>query len=342
MKVTKTFLLCAMILPLLASCAKKQYYVEEGSIFHTIYHIKYEATKPLSDSITLELQKFDLSMNPFNNKSIIARVNHNENVEVNDWFIRVFNCAMKVSANSHGKYDITCAPLVNLWGFGFSKKDSVTPQVVDSLKQFVGYQKVHLNGRKVVKDDPRLMLDCSSVAKGYASDVIAELLERNGVTNYMVEIGGEVTMSGKNERGEFWKIGIDKPIDDSTGVVNEVEEVIQLGKKGGIATSGNYRNYYIKDGKKYAHEIDPQTGYPAEQNILSATIVAPNCMTADAYATAFMVLGLDEARAMKAKVPEIEYFVIYVDEEGHERFDYSEGMVQYLPGRKGLTELEKP
>ena len=146
------------------------------------------------------------------------------------------------------------------------------------MKEFVGYEKVNIVGKRVVKKDSRLMLNCSAIAKGFASDVIARLLERNEVENYMVEIGGEVTMKGINEKGECWRIGINLPEDDTTGMDNEICQIVSLCKKGGIATSGNYRNFYIKDGKKFAHTINPKTGYPAESDILSATIVAPDCM----------------------------------------------------------------
>lgn len=317
---------------LLNSCSpKKQYFEESGTVFHTLYHIKYESSQLLTDKIDTELQQFNLSLNPFNPNSIIAKVNNNEDVITDPWFEEVFTRAMEVSKNTDGVFDITCAPLINLWGFGFSKKDSVTPQIIDSLKSFVGYQKVRLEGNRVIKDDPRILLNCSAIAKGYASDVIARLLEREGVSNYMVEIGGEVAMSGVNPKGECWKIGINKPEDDTSGMVNDIEEVVQLCKKGGIATSGNYRNYYIKDGKKYAHTIDPRTGYPSEQSILSVTIVAEDCMTADAYATAFMALGLEKAREVAANIPNIDYFIIYADENGNNQFDFSAGMTQYMP-----------
>ena len=334
----KFYLLAAAGILLFTGCKnQKQYFEESGSVFHTLYHIKYESDKALTEKIDNELQKFNLSLNPFNPNSTIAKVNRNEPVEVDEWFKEVFNKSMEVSKNSDGVFDITCAPLVNLWGFGFSKKDSITPEMIDSLKTFVGYQKVRLEGNKVIKDDPRLLLNCSAIAKGYSSDIIARLLEREGVENYMVEIGGEVTMKGVNPKGERWRIGINKPEDDSTGIRNEIEEVVQLCKKGGVATSGNYRNYYVKDGKKYAHTIDPRTGYPAEQSILSATIVANDCMTADAYATAFMAMGLDKARQMAEKLPEIEYYVIYADENGKHRIEYSKGMIQYLPQRLSLN-----
>lgn len=313
---------------------KKEYFEESGTVFHTLYHIKYEAPQLLTEQIDAELQKFNLSLNPFNPNSIIAKVNRNEAVEVDEWFKEVFNKSMEVSKNSEGVFDITCAPFINVWGFGFSKKDSVTPQMIDSLKTFVGYQKVHLEGNQVVKEDPRLLLNCSAIAKGYACDVVARLLEKEGIENYMIDIGGEVVMKGVNPNGICWRIGINIPEDDSTNTKNNYDEIVQLCKKGAIATSGNYRNFYIKDGKKYAHTIDPRTGYPSEQNILSATIVANDCITADAYATAFMAMGLDKAKEMTTSLPEIEYYIIYADENGKHQIDYSEGMLQYLPRRK--------
>ena len=313
---------------------KKEYFEESGTVFHTLYHIKYEAPQLLTEQIDAELQKFNLSLNPFNPNSIIAKVNRNEAVEVDEWFKEVFNKSMEVSKNSEGVFDITCAPFINVWGFGFSKKDSVTPQMIDSLKTFVGYQKVHLEGNQVVKEDPRLLLNCSAIAKGYACDVVARLLEKEGIENYMIDIGGEVVMKGVNPNGICWRIGINIPEDDSTNTKNNYDEIVQLCKKGAIATSGNYRNFYIKDGKKYAHTIDPRTGYPSEQNILSATIVANDCITADAYATAFMAMGLDKAKEMAASLPEIEYYIIYADENGKHQIDYSEGMLQYLLRRK--------
>ena len=331
----KIYLVLSLWILIFTACTKqKQYFEESGSIFHTIYHIKYEGSELLTEKIDAEFQKFNLSLNPFNPNSIISKVNQNEPVEADDWFIEVFNKAKEVSDHSEGVFDITCAPLINLWGFGFSKMDSVTPQMIDSIKQFVGYQKVRLDGRKVIKDDPRTLLNCSAIAKGYASDVIARLLEREGVENYMVEIGGEVTMKGVNQNGKCWRIGINKPEDDSTGIKNDVGEVVELCKKGGVATSGNYRNYYIKDGKKYAHTIDPRTGYPSEQSILSATIVADDCITADAYATAFMAMGLEKAREAAKNIPGIEYYVIYTDENGKHQIEYSTGMLQFLPNRK--------
>ncbi|WP_106830824.1 FAD:protein FMN transferase [Parabacteroides pacaensis] len=334
-----TFLLSILFI----SCRPENpYYEESGTVFHTNYNIKYQAKQPLTTKIDAEFQKFNLSLNPFNENSIIAKINRNEEVEVDEWFTEVFHKAEEVSEKSDGVFDITCAPLINLWGFGFSKKDRVTPQAVDSIKQFVGYKKVHLEGKKIVKDDPRLLLNCSAIAKGYACDVIARLLEREGVKNYMVYIGGEITLKGVNPKGECWRVGINEPENDTTGIKNDIKEILRVCGKGGVATSGNYRNYYEKDGKIYAHTIDPRTGYPAEQSILSATVVAPDCMTADAYATAFMAMGIEKGEEMAKQIPEIEYFLIYADEKGKQQIKYSPGMVQYMPERESLSILENP
>ncbi len=301
---------------LCVSCTRtQQYYEESGNVFHTIYNIKYQSSEILTDRIDAELQAFSLSMNPFNPNSTIAKINRNEEAEADALFMTVFNKAMEVSALSGGAFDVTSAPLINRWGFGFENHDSISPKIIDSLKQTVGYEKVHLKNKRIIKNDPRVKLNFSAIAKGYASDVIANMLEREGVQNYMVWIGGEVVTKGNNPNGECWRVGINKPEDDKTGLKNEIEEIIQLCGKKGLATSGNYRNFYIKDGKKYAHTIDPRTGYPAAQNILSATVIASDCMTADAYATTFMVVGIDAACEMAKKIPGIEYYLICTDEE---------------------------
>lgn len=328
---------------LLTGCTEqKQYYEESGTVFRTLYRIKYESPVLLTEKIDAELQAFNLSLNPFNPNSIIAKVNNNEPVEVDDWFIDVFNKSREVYENSNGVFDPTAAPMINLWGFGFSKMDSITPQMVDSIKEFVGYDKVRLEGRTILKEDPRIMFNFSAIAKGYASDVIARLLEREGVKNYMVDIGGEIAMKGVNQHGDCWRIGINKPEDDNSAVSHGIEEIVQPCKACGVATSGDYRNYYIKDGRKYAHTIDPRTGYPAGQSILSATILAEDCMTADAYATACMAMGLSEAKEMAEKLSTIEYFIIYADEDGRQQVAYSPGMLSFLPNRQTLGILENP
>jgi thiamine biosynthesis lipoprotein len=309
---------------------KGTYFEESGSVFHTPYHIKYQAPRLLTGQIDAALQEFNLSLNPFNPNSIISKVNTNQPVEVDDYFVEVFIRAQEIAALTGGAFDPTVAPLVNAWGFGFSRMDSVTPRMIDSLKTFTGYEKIRLEGRRVIKDDPRVMLNFAAIAKGYACDVVARLLESEGVTNYLVEIGGEVTMRGLNPNGECWRIGINKPNDDAPGLNTDLEETLQPCTPCGIATSGDYRNFYVKDGVRYAHTIDPNTGYPARQNILSATVVAANCMTADAYATAFMVMGLDKAVQAARQTPGIEYFFIHSAPEGNNRVSFSEGIRPYL------------
>lgn len=297
------------------SAEESQYQHTQGSIFKTGANFKYKYKEALDKEIFARLDSFDLSLNPFNKQSIIYKVNNNIPVEVDDWFITVFERAQLVARLTGGIYDITAAPLINLWGFGYEKRSEATQEVIDSIRQFVGYNKVHLEGRKVVKDDPRLQLNASSLAKGYAVDVIAELLEMKGIEDYMVEIGGEVRVKGKNPKGNDWKIGITKPIDDNTGKDQGNQHLIEL-HGGAMATSGNSRNYYIKDGKKYAHTINPLTGYPVESDILSATVLFPDCITADAFATAFMAMGMKEAVALAKNIKYLSYLFIYKDEEG--------------------------
>ena len=326
-KIVFIFLVCLLF----ASCRQNKVYFEEsGIIFRTLYQIKYQSDELLTDKINAELQAFDLSLNPFNSNSILAKVNRNEEVEVDTWFTEVFNKAMEVSEHSNGMFDVTVAPLINLWGFGFERMDSVSPEVIDSLKAFVGYRKIRLEGNRIIKDDPRIILNFSAIAKGYACDVMAALLEREGVKNYMVNIGGEIASKGKNARGDCWQIGINEPEDEDAFLSNEIKEIVRLCGQCGLATSGNYRNYYIRDGLKYGHTIDPVTGYPADKNILSATVVAPDCMTADAYATAFMAMGVEAGCRMAEQIPEIEYYLIYSGDDGSMQIKYSKGMTTKL------------
>jgi thiamine biosynthesis lipoprotein len=283
----------------------------------------------LGKEIYARLDSFDLSLNPFNPNAIIYKVNHNEEVEVDDWFLTVFNKAQEISVISDGYYDITSAPLINLWGFGFERQGDATPQTIDSVLQWVGYQKIWLEGRRVVKADPRVQLNASSIAKGYAVDVIAALFDAYEIADYMIEIGGEIRTKGHNPDGKLWSIEILKPVDDTTGQKKDRQEVIFL-SSGSLATSGNYRNFYIKDGKKQAHTINPHTGYPVEESILSASVLYSDCMTADALATAFMTLGLEKACALADSLPGLDYLFIYADEQGNLLERRSANFDQYL------------
>ena len=291
------------------------YQHNSGMVFGTTYNITYQCDSNLHNSIIRELEKVDEALSPFNKKSLITAINNNHDIEVNDMFADVFLLAQKISDDTGGDFDITVAPLVNAWGFGFKNGTQPTKHNIDSLKNIIGYKKVRLEGRKVVKKDKRLMLDCSSIAKGYGSDVVARFLQKRGVKNYMVEIGGEIVTKGISPKRVPWKIGVTRPVDDSLSVSKELQSVINVTDKA-MATSGNYRNFYYKNGKKYAHTIDPHTGYPVQHNILSATVIADNCATADAYATAFMVMGLEKAQKLLERHPELMAYFIYSDKDG--------------------------
>ena len=298
------------------------YQHDTGLVFGTEYHVTYQHGSSLHKEIEAELRKVDMSLSPFNRQSTISKVNNNEPVELDQMFTDVFGMAMSISEETGGAFDITVAPLVNAWGFGF--RDGISPDLhtIDSLMEIVGYRKVRLKDGKIEKQDSRMMLDCSSIAKGYGSDVVARMLERKGIENYMVEIGGEIVTKGISEKRLPWRIGVTKPTDDSLGVSREYQTVLNVTNKA-MATSGNYRNFYYKNGKKYAHTIDPKTGYPVQHNILSATVLADDCATADAYATAFMVLGLDKATAVLDKHPELMAYFIYSDEKGNNQVWFS-------------------
>lgn len=299
------------------------YQHDEGFIFGTIYHISYQYDTNLKEQIEAELKKVDQSLSTFNKTSIISQVNCNENPITDNMFREVFTLAENISQETEGAFDITVAPLVNEWGFGFKKGITPTRQVVDSLRNIVGYQKVALtdNG-KIKKQDPRIMLDCSAIAKGYGCDVVARLLRNKGVSNFMIEIGGEIVTYGNSEKRVPWRIGVNKPTDDSLNTSQELQTVINVTDMA-MATSGNYRNFYYKNGKKYAHTIDPKTGYPVQHNILSATVLAKNCATADAYATSFMVLGLEGAQKILQQHPELMAYLIYADKDGKNQTWYS-------------------
>lgn len=301
------------------------YQKDTGFIFGTVYNITYQYDKSLKADIEAELKKVDGSLSPFNKHSIITKINRNEDVTVDKMFADVFNLARQISTETDGAFDITVAPLVNAWGFGFKNDTQPTRHAIDSLKQLTGYMKVSLDGMKVSKKDPRMMLDCSAIAKGYACDVVAEYLRRRGIENFMVEIGGEIVTLGINEKRLPWKIGVTKPVDDSLNTNQELQTVLNVTNKA-MATSGNYRNFYYKNGKKYAHTIDPVTGYPVQHNILSATVIADNCATADAYATAFMVMGLDKAKAVLGRHPELMAYFIYSDKNGNNAVWFSPTM----------------
>lgn len=308
------FLIIATVL-IIMQHRSMPYQHDEGMVFGTVYNITYQYDSDIKQDIEAELQKVDNSLSPFNKTSIISKVNRNENPKVDAMFTEVFNLAAKVSSETGGAFDITVAPLVNMWGFGTKQFHRPDKESVDSLMRFVGFHKVSLRDGHVVKSDPRIQLDCSAIAKGYGCDVVARYLRSKGIKNFMIEIGGEVVTSGQNEKQLPWKIGVTKPTDDSLQDNQELQTILNVTDKA-MATSGNYRNFYIDGGRKLAHTIDPHTGYPVQHSLLSSTVIASDCATADAYATSFMVLGVEKAKEVLSRHPELMAYFIYSDKNG--------------------------
>lgn len=287
----------------------------EGVIFGTTYHATYQCDSTLNGEILNELHAVDRSLSMFNPQSTISRINKGESTETDSLLRYIFQLATTVSRETNGAFDITVAPLVNAWGFGFKHGALPDSAQVDSLKSLIGWQRIRIENEKFLRDDSRMVIDLSAVAKGFGSDCVAEMFRRKGVKNFMIEIGGEVVTSGISPKNKPWRIGINKPEEDSTSVRNELQTVLQLNNCA-MATSGNYRNFYIQDGRKIAHTIDPKSGYPVQHSILSSTVLAPSCAIADAYATAFMVLGKEGALEVLDKHPELMAYFIYTAEDG--------------------------
>lgn len=279
------------------TAAVTTYQHDEGTIFGTFYNITYRYDHNLKDEIEAALRQVDSEFSMFNEHSTVAAINRGEHPERSAMFEEVYLLAQQVNADTDGAFDITVAPLVNAWGFGFKNEQMPTPEQVDSLLKI------------------RSQMDFSAIAKGYGSDIAARTLEAHGISDYLVEIGGEVVTRGKNPKGAQWRIGVSKPTDDSLAVEGELQTVLSVSNIA-MATSGNYRKFYYKGGRKYAHTIDPRTGYPVQHDVLSATVLADQCAVADAYATSFMVLGMEKAKEVLARHPEMKAYFIYTDSIG--------------------------
>ena len=286
-----------------------------GTAQGTTYHITYRSLEGLNykreiDSILADL---DTSLSTYIPESIISRINKNDStVHADHHFITVFKKSVEVSERTQGLFDVTVAPLINAYGFGFTKRAQLDSITIDSLRHLIGYKQVSLNNGKLIKSRPEVMLDFNAIAQGYSVDVICQFLESRNIRNYVVELGGEVRAKGKNDEGAYWKVGVDEPSSNE----NRLHTILSL-KNASLATSGNYKRFYVENGKRYAHIIDPHTGYPAKHNLLSATVIAPDCMTADAYATAFIVMGIAKTKEFlkKNKDLKLKVYLIY-DENG--------------------------
>jgi thiamine biosynthesis lipoprotein len=331
---TKTLLL-AILLPLLVltSCVsdKKEIIKLEGNSQGTTYHITYLSDNGVlyQKEIDSLLANIDQSMSTWIPTSIISRINNNEeNVIVDDYFRAVFTKSVEVSEKTDGNFDITVGPLVNAWGFGPTKKSNLRRTQLDSLLKLVDYKKVILKNNQILKDKPEIKIDFNAIAQGYSVDVLADFLESKEIKNYLVELGGEIKAKGKKNTEE-WKVGIDQPTEDKTDE-RKLQAIITLNNRA-LATSGNYRKFYIEGNQKLSHIIDPKTGYPAKHNLLSTTVFADDAITADAYATAFMVMGLKKSIAFleKNKSLNLEVYFIYY-ENGHWRIHTSTTLMRRI------------
>ncbi len=292
------------------------YQKHSGFIFGTVYNVSYQSTEDLQSEIEAELKKVDAEFSMFNETSTVSRLNRGEHPVLSADFIKVYKLAHRISEATQGAFDITVAPLVNAWGFGFKHEMMPDKQQIDSLRQLIGYQHVTLQQKSLTMQKPGMMLDFSAIAKGFGVDVITRLMEHHDIHNFMIEIGGEVTTRGVSPKRVPWRIGVNKPTDDSLAVSSEYIAVLNITDRS-MATSGNYRNFYYKNGRKYAHTIDPRTGFPVQHSLLSATVLAPDCATADAYATSFMVLGLEEAQRILAENKQLMAYLVYTNRQGN-------------------------
>lgn len=259
---------------------------------------------------------FDRSASVYLPESVISRFNNNDTSTVADEaFIAVFEKSREVSEATNGAFDITTMPLTNAWGFGFTDPMKLDSSIVDSLLKFVDYRNISLIGGKLVKTNPGIKIDYNAIAQGYSADLIGKMLREKGIDNYLIDVGGEVLGRGKKPDGSRWKVGIEKPTANAEDE-RTIDAIVELEDRA-LASSGNYRRFFMKDGVKYSHTIDPKTGFPVNHSLLSVSVLAEDCITADAYATAFMVMGTDKAKEFLGSHTGLEAHFIYTNPEGN-------------------------
>jgi thiamine biosynthesis lipoprotein len=308
------------------------YHNIQGFTQGTTYRITYQhpTESDLQGRIDSLLRRFDSSLSSYDNTSIISAINRNiPGVLTDSMFRTVFRESARVYQVTGGAFDITLAPVINAWGFGPGQKQEVDSAMVDSLLQYVGMEKVSLSGETLVKSDPAVQLNVNAIAQGYSVDVVSAFLEELGCRNYMVEIGGEIRTNGVNDKGNFWRIGVDRPDYGNMVPGQQLQVIISMHNRS-LATSGNYRKFYEKDGVLITHSIDPVTGYPKASSLLSVTILSDECITADAYATACMVMGLEKAKKFVDGEKGVDAFFIFGDEFGAYQVWFTDGMKKYI------------
>lgn len=301
-----------------------------GKTMGTTYNITYldRENRDLQSSIDSLLLVFNQSLSTYIPDSELSKFNQGDTLDFSlPYLLPILDASKTVYENTNGAFDPTVGPLVNIWGFGPGGpelKDSVD---IKNLLSKVGFNKIEFDQKQLRKKVSGIYLDFSAIAKGYGSDVVADFLDNKGISDYLVEIGGELVAHGVNEKGELWKVGVNRPEESANST--DLISIIALQNRG-MATSGNYRNYYMRDSVKISHTINPATGYPVSHTLLSATVLANNCMMADAYATAMMVIGKDKAIALDSALSEIEVFLIYDDGNGGFKTFASESLKPFL------------
>jgi len=279
--------------------------------------------------IDLLLDNYDKSVSVYLENSIISRINSNDTAVVTDsYFNENFNKSIEVSGKTNGAFDVTVGPFINAWGFGLEKKADIDSLMIDSIMEFIGYQKISLKNNKVIKQDPRMMINFNAIAQGYSADIVGKFLESKGINNYLVDIGGEVLAKGTKENDDPWVVGIQLPTQTKHGKI-EAEAKIYLRNKA-LATSGSYRRYYEEDGLRYSHTIDPSTGYPVKHSLLSVSVLAADAITADAYATAFMVMGVEKSVEFLKTDKDLDAYFIFSTEDGKFATYATNGIKQLL------------
>lgn len=292
---------------------RKRFYSHEGVVWTTDYHITYEAAHDLGDSIQLILGNLDISVSPYNKASLVTALNENTTTRLDAHVKRLLEASRRVHDQSGGAFDPTVMPLVNAWGFGYKSGNMPSRASLDSILAFIGMDKVAVHGDTLVKRDPRVMLDFSSIAKGMACDEIGRMLARNGAVNWMVEIGGEVMACGVNPHHKPWQVSVDMPNSETGGESSHESAMILQLDSAAVATSGNYRKWRGQGSDKVSHIIDPRTGDSHVGTLLSVTVIASDCMSADAWATACMVMGEDRVKTMMTGRDDLGVMTISAD-----------------------------
>lgn len=319
-----------ILLPIcVASCKpyKREYTQLKGFTQGTTYTITYFdlQARDFSESINDILEKVDSSMSLYRENSIINNFNRSEKgIEVDTLLAEVVKLSLLYTSQTNGAFDITVGPLARAWGFHMKKGELHDDMEVQRLLNSIGSDKILLDGLFLIKKQPEVIIDVNAIAQGYTVDLIAEFLELQGVVDYLVELGGEIRTLGISPRGKHWLVGVDRPEDHALS--GESLQVILSLSGESLVTSGNYRKFFVKDGVRYSHTIDPSTGYPVNHSLLSATVIDKTSARADALATAFMVMGTEATKDWVKKNPEVEAYLIYSDEFGEYQVWMSDAM----------------